>query len=442
MRPGRTKVALIAAALAAALVAALLLLLRGAGGPLPPPFTGPPEPVARCAEPSLVYVYATDAQRKAADEITSTLKMMLQQGGVNIINLPVCAVPASSFERRFQVYPALLIRGNVTVPSKYVSSTFGEYKELYPLLSAMIAYYSGVQVSYGYSGEALLVAGTAPLTDLSQEPSNLREILSQVFLVNVTKVEKVSPGALPFKLEVLPAVLVRSDYNLSRGAPYIVSPGSGFYTVREDLHRSILQSFGVFAYELRRSPPQLLEEGVSMGSEGAPTLYILEDYHCPYCAKFYEANANLLLELVKQGKLRVVFVDLVVHPEVAPIHAFTWCLHNTTGNAYLYFNVSRSLYDLFSKGTSTSLDDAVKAALSLASPDVVNASKACMPRRQGTLQELSSSLRSLGFTGTPTFVFWNSATGKGLVVEGCLDLNVCIKEEDFTRVLEWLCSKG
>uniref|UniRef100_A0A7J3X9H7 Thioredoxin-like fold domain-containing protein n=1 Tax=Thermofilum pendens TaxID=2269 RepID=A0A7J3X9H7_THEPE len=442
MKLGKTKVALLAAVLIASLAAGAVLLLRGFEGSLLPSPTGPAEPEAECAEPSIVYVYATDAQKHAADEVTSSLKMMLQQRGVNVINLPVCVVPASSFEKRFQVYPALLIRGNVTVPSDYVSCTFGNYKELYPLLSAIIAHYSGVQVSYGYGGEAFLVVSTAPLTSFPHEQPNLGEILSRVFLVNVSSVEKVTPEALPFKLEVLPAVVVRSDYNISGGAPYIVPLQGSFYTVREDLHRRLLQSLGVFAYELSRSPPPILEEGVSLGAAGAPTLYILEDYHCPYCAKFYKANTALLLELVKQGKLRVVFVDLVVHPEVAPMHAFTWCLYNRTGSAYLYFNVSSGLYELFLKSTTTSLDDAVRVALDFTSAEVINESKACMPLREHTIQELSSSLAKLGFTGTPTFVFWNPATGRGLVVEGCLDWDVCIKEEDFVKVLNWLSQAG
>uniref|UniRef100_A0A7C4FEH2 Thioredoxin-like fold domain-containing protein n=1 Tax=Thermofilum pendens TaxID=2269 RepID=A0A7C4FEH2_THEPE len=437
MKLGRTKVALIAAVLVAALAAAAVFLL-GSSRLLPPPPAGPGGPGAECAAPSLVYVYATDAQRNAADEITSTLKVMLQQRGVNIVNLPVCVVPASSFEKKFQVYPALLLRGNVTVPSDYISYTFDDYKELHPLLSAIIAYYSGVQVSYGYSGEAFLVTGTAPLATIPQEPPNLREILSQVFLINVTKVEKIAPEALPFKLDTLPAVIVRSSYNLSRGAPYIIPLGDGFYTIREELRGNLLQSLGVFAYEIRRSPPSILEEGVSLGAAGAPTLYILEDYHCPFCAKFYQANAGLLLELVGQGRLRVVFVDLVVHPEVASTHAFTWCLYNETRNAYLYFNVSHGLYELFLKGTRTSLEDAVSIASNLASSEVINSSKACVPLRESSLQVLSKSLISLGFTGTPTFVFWNPATGKGLVVEGCLDWGVCIRKEDLVNVLDWL----
>lgn len=437
MKLAKTKSTLVAIAIAAALLVAVVLLL-GSSGVLPPPPTGPTEPAAGCAETSVVYVYATDAQRKAADEITSTLKMMLQRSGVNIVNLPVCVVPASNFEKRFQVYPALLIRGNVTVPSDYVSSTFGEYKELYPLLSAIIAYYSGVQVSYGYSGEALLAASTAPLTDLPQNFSYLREILSQVFLVNVTRVERVTPEVLPVELDTLPAVLVRSDYNLSRGAPYIIPLQHGLYTIPEKLRRNMLQNLGVFAYEIRRSPPSILEEGVSLGVTGAPTLYIAEDYHCPYCAKFYVANAGLLLELVKQGKLRVVFVDLVVHPEVVPMHAFTWCLYNETRSAYLYFNVSLRLYELFLSNVHTSLDDAVRIASDFTSTEIVDSSKACIPLREGLLPGLSSSLTSLGFTGTPTFVFWNPVTGRGLVVEGCLDWNVCIKEEDLVKVLNWL----
>jgi len=145
---------------------------------------------------------------------------------------------------------------------------------------------------------------------------------------------------------------------------------------------------------------------------------------------------------VKQGKLRVVFLDFVVHPEVAPMHAFTWCVYNRTGNAYLYFNVTRSLYELFSKGVSTSLNDTIKVASSFTSPEVINASKACMSLRERLLQELSSGLKSLGFTGTPTFVFWDPATGRGLVVEGCLDWDVCIKEEDFVKVLDWLSQRG
>lgn len=426
-----SKRALLIALVAAALitVALLLGLFRPASAPTQP---------QECPEPSVVYVYASEEQKEAANDVVADLKMMLQYWGVNIVNVPMCTVSAQNFPWKLQIYPAMLVRGNVTLPREYVSRTLDGYRELYPLISAMIARQRGVNVIYSYAGEAVIVPGTAPLTNIPVSTQLLRDVLSLVFLINVTQVSSYRDEGIASQLALLPGVVVKSSYNLSLGAPYVVELAPGFYALAERFQRTLLQNLGVFAYEISRNPLSGLEGGVSLGASGDATLYLLEDYHCPFCAKFINSTGELLLELAREGRLRVVFVDLVVHSEVAPVHAFAQCLFNLTGNASLYFDLTRELYKALLSRNQVTLDDAVKFARTRVPQDVLNSSIACGKRFESEVLAKSISLRSLGFTGTPTFIFWNDLAGRGLLLEGCLDTRLCISREDFHRILEWL----
>lgn len=425
------RTALIAVLAAAAAVMLFFLFFR-------PPST--PAPFQGCPDQSLVYVYATEEQRKAADIIIADLKMMLQYQGINIVNLPVCAVPAPNLPEKFQVYPTILLRGNVSMPGEYISRTVNGYREVYPLIPAMIAQRRGVSLLYSYTGEVLVVQGSAPFTNVSVSTLlHVKDLLSTVFLVNITQV--LPNVELASKFNILPGIVVRSSYNLSKGAPYIVELAPGLYTVAERYQISLLQYIGVFAYEIRSNPLAGFEDGVSLGVPGAPTLYLLEDYNCPFCAKFIINTGALLFELAKEGKIRVVFLDLVVHSEVAPLHAFARCLFNFTGNASLYFDLTRDLYRILLSGKTATLDDAVNFAKSRVAQNVVNASLDCSKGLRDEVLAKSSMLQNAGFTGTPTFVFWSDSTGRGLLIEGCMDVYVCIKDEDLLRIIEWL-SKG
>ena len=423
----RTVIVALATAAAVAVVM-LLVFYRPASTPIQP---------QACPDQAVVYVYATEEQKKFADTIVADLKMMLQQRGVNIVNVPMCTLPAQSFPWKLQVYPAILIRGDVSVPPEYVSRTLDGYRELYPLVSLMLAHQMGVAL-FSYAGEAVLVPSAAPFANISVSTlQQAKEFLSWLFVVNVTQVSSSHDAELASRLSFLPGIVVKSSYNLTLGAPYIVEVAPGAYALAERFQRAMLQYLGVFAYEVKSNPLSGLEDGVPFGA-GTVTLYLLEDYHCPFCAKFINSSGELLSELAREGRLRVVFLDLVVHAEVAPVHAFARCLFNLTGSADLYFDLTRELYRALLSGKQVALEDAVSFARIRVPQDVVNASLACSRRLESEVLARSRSLQGAGFTGTPTFIFWNDLAGRGLLLEGCIDVNACITREDFLRILEWL----
>lgn len=85
---------------------------------------------------------------------------------------------------------------------------------------------------------------------------------------------------------------------------------------------------------------------ISFGRPDATTLLIeLYDLHCPFCAKAHEQLAPLYSQLIREGKLRVVFLDLVVHPEAVPAHRLLHCAYRGLGNAT--FDLITKLYEVF-----------------------------------------------------------------------------------------------
>lgn len=390
-----------------------------------------------CPAPSLVYVYDNEQQKNAADAVTSTFKTVLNNYGINIINMPVCSISSGSLPHKLRIYPALLYKGDIPALSQYTVGSIGDYKILAPTISATFAYYNKVNITFGATAEALIVESRAPYAKLNISDKDLRDLLSQVAVANITKITRVTQENAGVNVPYSPAILFRSDYNLSQGVSYLVRLKDNIYTVSNQTQRSLAQYLGLTVYETRIPPDQLLDEGISYGAKNKITLYILEDYHCPFCADLMNNLGNYLQSLVRQEQLRLVLVDLIVHPEVASMHALTKCIYNITGNSEIYFNISRELY---MKGTSTTLNDTQNLALKYIPQQVLSKALVCSNTSINTVQFNSQALQNLGYTGTPTLIFWNNEARKGLVIEGCLQVHPCLTEEQLSNILNWLRS--
>ncbi|ABL77436.1 DsbA family protein [Thermofilum pendens] len=426
--------ALLAVAVAVAAGLSLLLLKQAA----PPGSVQQPQP--SCQPTSLVYVYLDEAQKNLGDTITSNFKVVLQQYGINIVNVPVCYLPASSLPEKLRVYPALLLKGNISALEQLVVGEVGGYKVLNPGVSAYMASSAGASPVFTYQSEAIIVNSTAPFTGIRAGEDDMRRILSQLSLSNVSRITYVTPSSVSFTLTRLPAIVFKSDYNLSKGYAFIKPLGNGYYTFREDVSGRVLEYFGVQVYEIRTPPPSYLaREGVPVGSSSL-TLYILEDYHCPFCAKLMASLGDTFTRLAKSGSLKVVLVDLIVHPEVAEMHALAKCVYNKTGDGYLYFNLSRKLYDKLNQGVSTTLEDLSSIASTYTGKALIDECLKQVNAGAEHVRSLSQKLISDGYTGTPTLIFWNPEKGKGLVVPGCLDINACMTQGQLDEVLSWLKS--
>lgn len=410
---------------------------------LPKLTQGQQPPIASCPEPSIVYVYANEDQKNAADTVTSTFKtVLLNYYNINVINTPVCSLPAQSIPVKLRVYPSLLLRGQIPSLKQFTTGRAGEYEVITPLISAVLAYYSGVNVTFGVSAEAIVLESTAPFAKLNVSERSLREALSQIALAEITNISRLKPEEIGLSTNRLPTVVFKSDYNLSEGVPYIVKLRGNIYGLAQDQESRLAEYLNIGVYEIRAPPPVLLERGVSYGSAAPTTLYILEDYHCPFCAAFHRDLDDHIASLVKQGKLKVVFVDLVVHPEVAVMHAFTKCLYNLTGNAEVYFSITRELYALFSGGVQTNVNHTKAIASKYISAGTIEEAQACAENMSANVQQYAQQLANEGFTATPTLVFWNASKGEGLVVVGCLQAQPCITQEQFDSILTWLGRGG
>jgi len=82
-------------------------------------------------------------------------------------------------------------------------------------------------------------------------------------------------------------------------------------------------------------PPQDLPIppwAISFGAPNAPiTLIELYDLHCRYCALAHEQLDPLYRRLLAEGALRLVFVDLIVHPDALAAHQRLHCAYRQLG---------------------------------------------------------------------------------------------------------------
>ncbi len=75
---------------------------------------------------------------------------------------------------------------------------------------------------------------------------------------------------------------------------------------------------------------------ISFGSPNASTTLIeIFDLHCPACAYAHVKLDQLYEELLKKGKLRIIFIDFPnekLHPGSAQAHQFLHCAYRQLGN--------------------------------------------------------------------------------------------------------------
>ncbi|MEM3996799.1 MAG: thioredoxin domain-containing protein [Pyrobaculum sp.] len=87
---------------------------------------------------------------------------------------------------------------------------------------------------------------------------------------------------------------------------------------------------------------------IAFGRADAPiTVIELYDLHCPYCAMAQEQLDPLYRQMLQEGKLRLILLDLIVHPEAAQAHQYLHCAYKQLGNNTL--DLILQAYQTFSK---------------------------------------------------------------------------------------------
>ena len=123
-------------------------------------------------------------------------------------------------------------------------------------------------------------------------------------------------GAAPDELEV--------DAPLGSQARFHEMLGVELYLINEDLPD------GPFAERVEIPLLTVFEAGL----EEAPIVVVeIADVRCPWCARSWEANREAMAKLLKEGRVRTVFVDfpLPSHPESPDLHAWARCIGQLAG---------------------------------------------------------------------------------------------------------------
>lgn len=156
--------------------------------------------------------------------------------------------------------------------------------------------------------------------------------------------------------------------------------------------------------------------------DAAVTLVEYSDYGCPFCGRYSAESApGLLAEYVTTGDVRFVFRDfplVALHPTAPAAHAAAWCAGEQ--GADLYWVMHDEIFA--SQASWTGLADPSGYLSGLAEAagadmegyaDCIAAGDADEPIASGVAEA-----RSLGFSGTPSFVFVAEASGDEHVLVG------------------------
>ncbi|GEM_PF-2062700 len=388
--------------------------------------------LAQCSgDKVLVYVYATPQQRGAAQAAFQLLDVVLRNSGIDTEGTKHCVLSASALGERLRAYPAVLYKGFPGLDEYKVGEIDG-FGLLGPHFSLGLAERIGVKPLLTYTATAIIVEGDAPLTAVDVDENQLRSFLIDFAAANITKIERVKASEISLELDYLPTVVLLSNDPLDKGLDYLKPAGNGYYIPVEFAQKLLPRYLGARGVQTRVPPPKLLEEGPVLGGEAQAELYILEDYWCPFCARLYKEAGGELERLVKEGKLRIHFVDLIIHPEVVRLHALAECLYNKTGDGWKYYEMTSRLYQMLSAGKEPQFSDALAVARQVYGDKAVEEALPCVNETAKRIEERTAALGKLGFSATPTLYFWNPRLGKGLIVRGYISV------DQLDSIVEWV----
>ena len=388
-----------------------------------------------CSENSIVYVYSSQKQKEKAEKFFETFKQLAAREGLNLSSVETCVIDANSLSRKLRMYPALMYRGKVSGLEQITVGEIDGYHIVDYMASLNVARYAGIEPTFTYEAKAFIVSGSSPWSRPSVDVSKMKSELERLALAKITDVVEVGVEDSPVEVDVAPALIFESTYNLSEGVQYLEKTGNNYYMLLKAYNVRLAQDYlGAEAAELRKLPAVLSKDLPSLGSQDAPVrLYIFEDYLCPYCAKFYKDCYDHLVEKAKAGLLQVVAVDFIVHREVLDAHALTRCLYAETSNGSLYFQISDELYLKYYEGVSPTLQEAVTIAAEYVSNDTLARAKACMLSEREVIYNLTlSAYYKIGIGGTPTLLFWERDKKVGLLFTGYIPWS------QVEEVVDWL----
>ena len=147
---------------------------------------------------------------------------------------------------------------------------------------------------------------------------------------------------------------------------------------------------------------ELIETDVQHGS-GALKVVEFSDFQCPFCARFYQQNNELIQSLIDQNQITYVFKNfpLDFHKEAVPLHRIAQCLWMDHGwEAWQKFTQAAFLQQS-QWGSASKWEPWARAQLSDYDAEKI---LACSfdPAVQEKIQSDMDQGRELGVSGTPT----------------------------------------
>ena len=287
---------------------------------------------------------------------------------------------------------------------------------------------------YHYKAELVIVQGHLNITradvNAIRNDKAFLDLVAAVAATGISNVTEAEPGSVPLpRGAALPTLLYHSSQNLSDGVPSLRNIGDGYYTLTSvDYSRVLLGRGYVEAREVPGNPPlAMLAERPSIG-RGSIGIAVFEDFMCPFCARFYNETMPYLLGLARQGKVRIYFLDLLIHAnveQVVRLHRLLDCYYAETHNSTGYLEAVEEIYRVVWRDMN--LIQSGKAGTDRLTKDLdrlyselrerLNASTEC-PEAQAALGLGDSLAKLYGVRGTPGFLAWRNGTGFVVVTEG------------------------
>ena len=407
MPAGRKKLmwSIFAILLIIAFVAPVLAYLIGGETPAPP------------ADLLIVYDDKSKAAAQLLEEwITSNYK-----------GLRVKLVPASQFKVEFRAYPTVLVMN----PQAVAKTPLFQFLRVYHVgdksvpilaydamldLANILSLRSGgnATISLRYNASLYIIDGYGPGAGLqvvtAQVVPALLPLLEALFAaklpvafveLNYTQARKM--GIPVDQLQVLPAFVVKSDYNLTDGTVFVTYLGNGYYTlapsVMRQLDEQMVQAGFIRVYELRVTPPNTATM-MLVGNASAPVkVAVYWDFLCPYSKKFEEESFPILLRYAKEGKVALYIADYLIHPEAYKLHQLAHCIYQKYGAEKLleYIPKAFAAIDILMGKSNMTLDE---YANMLAKEFNVTHCDYSLPT------PMVNGAQELGVRGTPTVAVW------------------------------------
>ena len=440
----------------AAAVAAYVVMTHRGGGAAAPSATRSPTATATgssgvvkagslsgCGAPAVAVVYA-EGQEKLAEKMAELLSKQVKGDvppGTRFCVVPVAGAPGLGEAR---VLPLILVdASNVSgrlartlLNTSIVDGWRPVRYDVDAVFAVQVAYHYQLKERplYHYKAELVIVQGHLNITradvNAIRNDKAFLDLVAAVAATGISNVTEAEPGNVPLpRGAALPTLLYHSSQNLSDGVPSLRNIGDGYYTLTSvDYSRVLLGRGYVEAREVPGNPPlAMLAERPSIG-RGSIGIAVFEDFMCPFCARFYNETMPYLLGLARQGKVRIYFLDLLIHAnveQVVRLHRLLDCYYAETHNSTGYLEAVEEIYRVVWRDMN--LIQSGKAGTDRLTKDLdrlyselrerLNASTEC-PEAQAALGLGDSLAKLYGVRGTPGFLAWRNGTGFVVVTEG------------------------